>query len=125
MTAATQNPAREKVSWGEVCGQVGFADNLYATCRKKLGNAFVPASPFGDVDDAGELEEDFSRQIRRTAQPIPPPPPEDWEYQPKGFLDELMYGKTSGKILLFGGGAVVVWLLAQKFFRAETTAPKP
>lgn len=115
------NPAKEKTTWGEVCKQVGFADNLYRTCRGKLGNGFSPAAPFGetfasDGDEGGELDEDFDKQLKKSALPVPPPPADDWKHEPEGFLDGLLHGESAGKWFMWGGAAVVAFLLWRRFF---------
>ena len=125
--------AEEKVTWGEVCQKVGFADNLYRTCRTKMGSEFTPATPFGgppmlesgDGDDGGADDDaDFNKKLKKSALPVPPPPPEDWEYEPQGLMDHLMYGEMPRKILTYAGGALVVWLLVSRFLNAEKTTPK-
>ncbi len=123
---STGSSAREKTTWGEVCSQVGFADNLYRTCRGKLGKEFSPANTFGSpYDEVPEEDEDFDRQIKKSALPVPPPPPEDWQYEPEGLAEQFMYGDLPGKILLYGGGAFVLYLLLSRFFsKPETASPK-
>lgn len=132
------NPAKEKVTWGEVCKQVGFADNLYRTCRGRLGDGFSPASPFGGAfsesdEGEGEVGEDFDKQLKKSALPVPPPPPDDWKHEPEGgFLDEFLYGDGVGKWVALGGVAAVAFVLWRKMttkdtqpVAAPTVAPQP
>ena len=131
--------AEEKITWGEVCQKVGFTDNLYRTCRTKLGSEFVPATPFGGPpmlssgdgdaggDDDADDDVDFNKKLKKSALPVPPPPPDDWEYEPQGLMDHLMYGDIPGKIIVYTGGALVLWLLWSRFTAApavEKTPPK-
>jgi hypothetical protein len=128
---APPNPAKEKTTWGEVCHQVGFADNLYRTCRDKLGNGFQPATPFGaDLggaydDDDGLNDADLGKAVRQNALPPPPPPPEDWEPEAEGFMEQLMSGELTTKLMLYGGGALLVWFLYDKYMSAPKTASAP
>lgn len=125
--AVTENPSapREKTTWGEVCSQVGFSDNLYRTCRDKLGATFTPAAPFGisGMEDGEEpFGENFDQQLRSSARPVPPPPPEDWEPEPEGLMEQILDGGLTGKLLLYGGGAVALWLLVMRF-KAQPAYP--
>jgi hypothetical protein len=127
--AVTENPSttREKTTWGEVCSQVGFSDNLYRTCRDKLGASFTPAAPFGfnGMEDGEEpFGEDFDKQLRSSAQPVPPPPPEGWEPEPEGFMEQILNGDMNGKLLLYGGGAIALWLLVTRL-KTSPSASKP
>lgn len=112
------NPAKEKTTWGTVCQQVGFADNLYKTCRDKLGNDFQPYSPFGDIGELGdpEFEDiDIDKELRGQALAIPKPPPKDWKPEPEGLLEQIMDGSLMNKIMLYGGGAIALWFLYNKY----------
>ncbi len=97
----------EKVTWPEVCGNVGFSDGLYRTCREKVNgfNGFQG----GAYDDYGDEEEDvdFSEKISAGAQKIPSPPPADW--QPEQGLFGALMGGTTGRLLMYGGGAALLW----------------
>lgn len=127
---APPNPAREKTTWGDVCRQVGFADNLYRTCRDKLGNDFSPHSPFGDIGSAYDMDfedVDIDRQLRGQALAIPPPPDEDGSEE-LGFFEQLMDGSITNKVMVYGGGALVLWYLYDKFLRdkpVSAPAQKP
>lgn len=124
---APPSPAKEKTTWGAVCQQVGFADNLYKTCRDKLGNDFTPSSPFGDLgsayDEDFDPDFDFDKELGKTAKPVPKAPPKDWEPEPEGFLEQLMTGDLTNKIMLYGGGAFVLWFLWQRLGKKEASAP--
>lgn len=122
------NPTKEKTTWGSVCSQVGFADNLYKTCRDKLGNDFTPMSAFGDVggayDEDFDPDFDFSKELRKTALPVPKAPPKDWKPEPEGFMEQLMSGDLTNKIMLYGGGAIVLWFLYGKYIdKKPASAP--
>lgn len=121
---ASASTGREKTTWGEVCSQVGFSDNLYRICRDKLGATFRPATPFGAFGEFEEepQDEDFDKQLKSSAQPVPPPPPEDWEPEPEGLMEQLLDGDLTGKLLLYGGGAIALWLLIQRF-KAQPAYP--
>lgn len=83
--------AEDTITWGEVCKQVGFADNLYRTCREK-----VPGfDGFQEMEDEDDF--DFDAEIKDHLQPIPEPPPADWKAP-----DEPDYGKW----LMYGVGAL-------------------
>lgn len=124
---ASPDPSKEKTSWGAVCQQVGFADNLYKTCRDKLGRDFQPSSPFGDMGSAydEEFEDiDFDKQLRKAALPIPKAPSKNWKpEEPEGLMEQLMDGSLSKKIMLYGGGALVLWYLWDKLGKKEASAP--
>lgn len=124
---APPNPSKEKTTWGSVCQQVGFADNLYKTCRDKLGRDFQPSSPFGDMNSAydEEFEDvDFDKQLRKTALPIPKAPAKDWKPdESEGLMAQLMDGSLSKKIMLYGGGALLLWYLWDKLGKKEASAP--
>jgi hypothetical protein len=120
--ATVPNPEKEKTTWGAVCKQVGMSDNLYRTCRDKLGNEFQPNSPFGDYDyegDDDEPEEDFEKQLKKSALPVPAPPPEDWKHEPEGLMEQLMYGDLPKKMMIYGGGALVLWFLWDKYMKHD------
>lgn len=123
------SPAKEKTTWGVVCQQVGFADNLYRVCREKLGNEFTPSSPFGDM--GGMYDEDFEdadpnfdfdKALKETALPIPKKPPADWKPEPEGLMEQLMDGSLSKKIMIYGGGAVALWLLWDTYLNKKTAS---
>jgi hypothetical protein len=121
--------ADEKVSWGEVCKKVGFSDNLYRVCKDKVGAEFNGGAPLalsnGESDEDGESNEDFGKRLRKSAKPIPPPPPEDWEQEPEGLMEQVMYGDL-GKYLIYSGiAALVFWLILRSKMTegAATTAP--
>lgn len=121
------NPSKEKTTWGAVCQQVGFADNLYKTCRDKLGRDFSPSSPFGDLgsayDEDFDPDFDFDKELGKTALPVPKAPPKDWEAEPEGFMEQLMSGDLTNKIMLYGGGALVLYFLWSKLGKKEASAP--
>ena len=124
--ATPPNPAKEKTTWGEVCRQVGFADNLYRPCREKLGSSFTPAG--GDMgaydEDFEEDDIDIDRAVRKSALAVPPEPPKDWKYEPQGILEQFMYGDLTTKIMLYGGGALALWFAYDKFFgKKASSAP--
>lgn len=112
--------AAEKTTWAEVCKEVGFGENLYRTCRTKLGSDFKPADPLGDYDF--EEDEDFDKQLRKTALPVPKPPASKKSKKTEpGFLDQLMTGNfdgLGGKIALWGGAAVVSAIVLKRVFDA-------
>lgn len=123
--ATAPSPTKEKTTWGAVCKQVGMSDNLYRTCRDKLGNEFQPNSPFGDYDyegDDDEPEEDFDTQLKKSALAVPPPPPEDWKHEPEGLMEQLMYGDLPKKLMIYGGGALVLWFLYDKYMKTPAPA---
>lgn len=111
--------AEEKTTWGEVCTQVGMSDNLYRTCRDKLGRDFKPADPLGlyDYDDADEFEEDFDKQLRKKALPIPKPPKASKKKEPEaeGLMGRILHGDLGGKIAIWGGAAILGAVLVKRF----------
>lgn len=131
--ATPPNPAKERTTWGDVCRQVGFADNLYRTCRDKLGSDFSPSSPFGDdmgaydddFGDGGDEDFDIDKAVRKSALAVPEAPPADWKYKPEGFIDHLMYGDLPTKIMIYGGGALALWFLYDKFVSGKKAASAP
>lgn len=106
--------AEEKTTWGEVCSKVGFSDNLYRTCRGKVPG-FEPAGGFSGprFDDSSEVEEDFGKKLRRSALPVPPPPPADWKYEPEGLMESLMYGSATKYILYGSLAAAFFWFFVR------------
>lgn len=121
------NPAKEKTTWGEVCSQVGFADNLYRTCRDKLKDGFQPHNMFGDMGDYDEEFEDYDvdKELKKSALPIPKAPPADWKPEPEGFLEQLVSGDLTKKIAIYGGGALLAWYLWDKFMSPPKTTSAP
>lgn len=101
--------AEEPTTWGEVCKKVGFRDNLYRVCRDKVPefNGFAA----GAFDDRGSEhgDPDFSSQLAKSALPIPPAPPKDWEPEPEGFLGGMFEDLTAEKVVMYGGLAALLW----------------
>ena len=105
----TSESANEKTSWGEACQRVKYGDGLYQSCRDKVPEFTGFAG--GRYDE--EPEEDFDKQIRRSALPIPDPPKlgevAGDEDEKISFIDDLMHGDL-GKYVLYGGvAAALVW----------------
>ena len=110
--------AEEKTTWGEVCSNVGMSDNLYRTCRDKLGRDFKPADPLGLYDEFEEDAEDFDKALRKKALPIPKPPKASKKKEPEaeaGFFDKLLHGDLGGKIAIWGGAAILGAVLVKRF----------
>lgn len=122
------SPAKEKTTWGAVCQQVGFADNLYKVCRDRLGNDFTPSSPFGDLgsayDEDFDPDYDFDKALRSSILPPPKAPPKNWKPEPEGLMEQFMSGDLTNKIMLYGGGAIVLYFLYDKYLnKKEASAP--
>jgi hypothetical protein len=109
--------AEEPTTWGEVCKNVSYRDGLYRTCKDKIPefNGFA-AGAFDDRGPEPEQGPDFGSQLARSAQPIPAPPPQDWEPEPENFLGEMFGDLTAEKVVMYGGIAALIWYF---FFRKE------
>ncbi len=113
--------ADEQTTWGQVCSNVGFSDNLYRTCRQKVEN-FRPAGfdAYEDEDEDEEDDEPFGKKIARSALPVPPPPPADWKDDSSFFED--VFGEDATKYMIVGGAAVAAGLVWWFFFRGQQVA---
>ena len=112
--------AEDPTTWGEVCKNVGFSDNLYRTCRKNVpefngfaGGGAPPQEPPGP---------DFGVQLAGSALPVPPPPPADWQPEAgdSGFMEGMFGDLTPEKIAMYGGVAALIWWF---FMRNKNEAP--
>ena len=114
--------SEDPTTWGEVCNKVGFSDNLYSDCRKKVPGFMGGAnSSFDEVPEYGPGAPDFNKQLAASALALPPPPPADWQpEEEEGFLG----GMPLNKILMYGGVAALIWLLLSKQKAASTDEPK-
>jgi hypothetical protein len=123
-------PAEEKVTWGEVCKQVGFKDNLYRTCREKVTDWKPTGFANGAFDEVPEP--DFTRRLSKTAVAIPKPPgpgDEDDEDEDEDEEDEeddegMFFGLPVQKLLVYGGVAAVAYFLLMRKNATPATAPK-
>ncbi len=99
----------DPTTWGEVCKNVGFGENLYRTCREKVPEYKGFAG--GAFDDRGpqEPQGDFSTQLTQSALAIPAPPPEGWEAEPEGFFDAMFETLTPERVVMYGGIAALIW----------------
>lgn len=121
--------ATEKVTWADVCQKVNFGDGLYLTCKEKVSDfQFYPdlAEP-----PAPENTDDFSKRIAKSAQPIPPPPPSDWQpphapmgIEAEGGLTQFLQGSGPTKLLWGALGALLLLLVmsGKKKAPQETSA---
>lgn len=126
----TISPDKVKVSWGTVCQEVGFRDNLYRTCREKIPN-FTGLGLSRYDHEEEDLGEDFGKLLRQSAKDIPPPPPEDWKFEPEGLAEQLLYGNKV-KFAIYGSlAALVYWFFLKDKLAAllakmpAAAAPKP
>lgn len=110
--------ADDSTSWGEVCNKVGFADNLYADCRKNVpgfsgsGNRALDVVP-DDDGDWGPDSKGFSGQLADSALAIPDAPGADWK------SDSFFGSLPIKQILMYGGVAALFW-----FFVIKAQAPQ-
>lgn len=118
--------AEDKTTWGEVCSNVGMSDNLYRTCRDKIGRDFKPANPLGLglYDDGEEDDFDIDKALKKKALPVPKAPPKDWEPEPEGVLGFLQTASLASKVAIFGGLAVVGAVILKHVLSAKAEAPK-
>jgi hypothetical protein len=110
--------AEDSTTWGEVCDKVGFADNLYSDCRKRVsgytgGNRSLDEVP-DDDEDWGPDSKNFGRQLADSALAIPDAPGDDWK-DDAGFFESM----PIKQILMYGGVAALIW-----FFMAKARAPQ-
>jgi hypothetical protein len=101
--------AEDPTTWGEVCKNVGFRDNLYRTCREKVPE-FVTGASLMRAPGDDEGAEDFDKRLFKKALPIPAPPSADWaeEEEEDGFLSFLEEFSIE-KIVVYGGLAAAIW----------------
>lgn len=104
--------ADDSTTWGEVCNKVGFSDNLYGACRKKVpgfsgGNRALDEVP-DDDEDWGPDSRGFNKQLADSSLAIPDAPGDDWKGD--GFFSSL----PIKQILMYGGVAALVWFFVMK-----------
>lgn len=109
--------AEDQISVGEICRQVGFADNLYKYCRKNdsdfpLGGAAAVfnSKPADETEEGGPDSEGFDKELAASALAVPPPPAADWKPEPEGLFEAL----PIKQILMYGGVAAVAWFFIAK-----------
>ena len=110
--------ADDSTTWGEVCDKVGFSDNLYSVCRKKVpgfsgGIRSLDSVPEDDGEDWGPDSRNFGNQLADSALAIPDAPGDDWKGD--GFFASL----PIKQILMYGGVAALLW-----FFVSKARAPQ-
>jgi hypothetical protein len=99
--------AEDSTTWGEVCKNVGFRDNLYRVCRDKVPDFTGTA---GLAVRSAEDDRDFDKQLSKRALPIPEPPGADWEPEDDGnFFSEMFEDFTAEKLVIYGGLAAAIW----------------
>ena len=105
--------SEDSTTWGEVCKNVGFGENLYRSCREKVPSYNGGLSTYDQVPD--EPTADFGKQLAASALSIPEPPPADWKAPPE---DTFLGPFNMQQILLYGGlAAAVYWFFMRQ--RAE------
>ncbi len=113
--------ADEQTTWGEICSNVGFSDNLYRKCRQKVPG--FQGAGFARLDDDEDDYEDepFSKRLAKSALPVPEVPPEGWEDVETSMLEDI-FGEDATKYMLAGGIAVAASLVWWFFLRNTQTA---